>query len=572
MRGILLLKSGRKDFLNRFDLLGMFIYLLIVGSVLVFIFWPILAVLIKSIYQKGIYDFSNYQLLFTENRQLLLNSIFVALLSTFFAVFIGLNIALFITHSNNRGKKIVFMVLLLTMISPPFISSLAYIMLFGKRGIITYKLLGLSLNPYGWHGIVLMQSIGYTSLAALLIIGVLRGINKSVEQASLDLGADSFKTLIKVIIPMAKPGIMAAALIVFIKSLSDFGTPVIIGGGYSVLATEAYLNVIGLYNLPRASAMSILLMIPALVAFILYRRVLGKSQFFSGRVDSSGYNEMKLAGWINFSLAFISWLFVSFMLLKYITIFWGAFAKTWGVDFSFSLKHIKAVNNNHLGSFMRSLKYSLIAGIVGSVIGLLLSYFLERKKFPGYRVLDFVATLPFMIPGTFFGIGYILAFHNYPLALTGTGFIVIVNCIYRQLPIGTKAGTAVLSQLDPEIEYGAQDLGAREVYVFKDIVLPNLKPAFLLSFINTFTTTMTTIGAVIFLISPGSKVATVEMFDVIKNGEIGLGAVFACMIIISVLIINISFSRVFLRQKNYAFTRDRRAFYVSSAETLDQKI
>jgi len=217
--------------------------------------WPIAAVLITSVYNNGSISFNYYYDLFTVNRKLLLNSIFVASLSTILSVSWGLVIALFITHSNNKGKKVVFSVLLLTMISPPFVTSLAYIMLLGKRGIITYQLLGLSLNPYGWHGIVLMQTLGFTSLAALLIIGVLRGIDKNLEQASLDLGADSYQTLTGIIIPLVKPGIIAAALITFIRSLADFGTPIIIGGGYSVLATEAYLNVVGLYNLPRASSL-----------------------------------------------------------------------------------------------------------------------------------------------------------------------------------------------------------------------------------------------------------------------------------------------------------------------------
>ncbi len=545
------------------------IYIVVIGGVLIFTLWPIVAVLLKSIFNNGSLDFSSYKQLFTQNRELLLNSLFVAVLTTFFALVLGLSIALYVTHSNLKGKKIVFAILLLTMISPPFVSSLSYIMLFGRRGLIIYKLLGLKLNPYGWHGIVLMQSISHASLAALLIIGVLRGIDKSIEASSLDLGASSFKTLMKVTIPMAKPGIIAAALIVFVKSLSDFGTPIIIGGGFSVLATEAYLNVIGLYNLSKASAMSTLLLLPALIVFFVYRRVMSKSQFFTSKTVQSGDSSLKLPGWLKIILASITWSFLIFEILKYSTIFWGAFAKTWGVNYSFSLIHVKNLNYVKLESFLRSLKYSFIAGFVGSIIGLFLSYILERKKIPGSRVLDFVATLPFMIPGTFFGIGYILAFHNKPLALTGTAFIVVVNCIYRQLPLGTKTGAAVLSQLNPDIESSAKDLGASEFHVFKDIVLPSLKPAFLLSFINTFTSTMTTIGAIIFLISPGSKVATVEMFDAIKNGDIGIGAVFANLIIISVLIINISFAWFILKKKNSTFFVGRGKTNVSAIETIN---
>jgi len=219
---------------------GKLVYLIIVLSVLIFVLWPIMAVLIKSVYHNGQIDFSYYHQLFTTNKKLLTNSIFISTLSTIISVFLGLCIALYITHSNNKGKIFVLGTLLLTMISPPFVSSLAYIMLFGRRGIITYKLLHLSLNPYGWHGIVIMQSIGHASMSALLIIGVLKGIDKSLEHASRDLGASSFNTLVNIILPMARPGILVALLISFIKSLSDFGTPIIIGGGYNVLAVRLW--------------------------------------------------------------------------------------------------------------------------------------------------------------------------------------------------------------------------------------------------------------------------------------------------------------------------------------------
>ncbi len=572
------MNSGRPSMVNKIkqevsfkdtsfsDFIAGLIYVLIAASVLLFILWPTIAILVKSVYYNGNFTFGQYIQLFTENRQLLLNSILVAASSTVLAVILGLFVALFITHSGNRGKKTVFAVLLLTMISPPFVSALSYIMLFGRRGIITYYLLGLSINPYGWHGVVLMQTLSHASLAALIILGVLRGIDKSLEQASRDLGAGSLSTLLKITIPLAKPGIIAAALISFIQSLADFGTPIIIGGNFTVLATEAYLNVIGLYNLPRAAAMGTLLMIPALLMFVIYRRVVENSEYFSLRVGSD--SSLVLSRWINHVLALVTWAFILFQLLQYATILWGAFAKTWGVDFTFSMKHIQALGMGQLLAFARSLEYALIAALAGSLIGMIIAYMVERKKFPGYRILDFLATLPYMIPGPFLGIAYVLAFHDKPLILTGTVFIVIVNCIYRQLPISTKAGTAILTQLNPETEYGARDLGADEISTFKDVILPSLKPAFLIGFINTFTTTMTTIGAIIFLVVPGSEVATVQMFNAIKTGQIGVSAVIANMIIIVTLAVNLAFSYFILRPQRYKDSEKMEGTYVSAIEGI----
>lgn len=548
------------------NLIASSVYITLAVSVAVFIIWPTIAILMESVYYDGQFTLTQYISLFTENQQLLLNSIWVSTLSTFLAVVLGLIVALFISHSANRGKKTVFAVLLLTLISPPFVSALSYIMLFGRRGIITYNLLGLNINPYGWHGVVLLQSIGHASIAALIILGVLRGIDKSLEQASLDLGANSLQTLLKITIPLAKPGIVAAALICFVQSLADFGTPVIIGGNFTVLATEAYLNVIGLYNLPRAAAMGTLLLIPALIMFIIYRNVVKNSQYFS--VRQSNESTLVLSKWLNIILGVITWSFVAFQLIQYITILWGAFARTWGVDFSLSLKHINALGSSQIASFVRSLEYSFLAALIGSLIGLILAYMIERKKFPGYQFLDFMVTLPYMIPGPFLGIAYVLAFHDYPLLLTGTAFIVVVNCIYRQLPIGTKAATTVLTQLNPEIEYGARDLGASEIHAFKDVVLPALKPAFLISFINTFTTTMITIGAIIFLMVPGSEVATVQMFNAIKTGDIGLSAVIANMIIIATLGINLAFSYFILRPARHKDTMEKEMAYVPAIEGI----
>jgi iron(III) transport system permease protein len=206
------------------------------------------------------------------------------------------------------------------------------------------------------------------------------------------------------------------------------------------------------------------------------------------------------------------------------------------------------VSFSKMPSFFRSLYYAFIAAIATSVIGLLLSYYIERRRFKGAKSFDLIASLPYIIPGPFFGIGYVLAFNDYPLALTGTGLIVVLNCVFRQIPISTKAASATLSNISTELEDAARDLGASNFRIIRGIIMPLLKPAFLVSFVNTFTATMTTVGAIIFLITPSAKVATVELFNVIREGKYGLAAVLACMIITATLLINVVFSRLLLRE------------------------
>ncbi len=523
---------------------------LVLASVLVFILWPVLAVFFQSIVIDGRLDFSAYTWLFTDEIGLLWNSVFVSTLSTVFSVLLGVCVALYLTHTRLPGKKIVFGVLMLSIIAPPFVSSLVYIMLFGRRGLVTHKLLGLTLNPYGWHGVVLMQTAGFTAMAALLILGVLHRVDRAQEFASHDLGASAFSTLVNVTLPLAMPGILVAGVVVFIRSLSDFGTPIIIGGRFSVLATQAYLNVVGLYDMPRAAAMSMALLVPALVAFLIYRRVIGRCNFASDSTQlEHGHERIALSPLLLWGLAICTWGYIGFELLKYGTIFAGAVTRTWGVDFTPTLAHFQALTEDKLDCFFRSLRYALVAGAAGAVMGAVIAYVLERKQVFGARFFDFVADFPYIIPGPFFGIAYILAFHNPPLILTGTAFIVVANCVYRQLPISIKSGMAVLKQCRPEIEAGARDLGAKDRHVFMDIVAPLMRPAILIAFINTFTMTMITIGAIIFLVSPSTKVATVAMFGEIKRGRIGEASVLANLIIVTVLAVNLLFSWLYLRKR-----------------------
>jgi iron(III) transport system permease protein len=518
------------------------IFIILYMLVIIFILWPIISVAFNSIYINDNFSLEAYKELTLDNTKLLGNSIFIAIASTFFAILISIVISIYLTQFKSRMKKFIYSSLLISMISPPFVASLAFIILFGRRGLITYNFFHLDFNPYGWQGIVLMETLGCIPIATLLIVFSIRSIDNRIIQASNDLGADDLSTLLYVILPMAKPGIIVASLICFVTSLSDFGTPIIIGGGFNVLATEAYLNVTGVCNLPLASAMCIFLLLPSFLLFILYRKQMSKNKMYSYQSFSDNQledNKLKLPICIKIFISFITYLFIIFVILKYLTIIAGGFASFDDGKISFTLDYFKKIDYAKFSSFERSIIYSFISAIVGSILGMLISYSVEMRKIKFPQFLDFITTLPYMLPGTLFGIGYILSFKNPPLQLIGTSAIVILNCIFKQLPISTKAGSEIISQLNPEIENAAKDIGAGNFYVIKDIILPMLKPAFLISFINIFTSTMVTIGALIFLISPGKEVATIQLFSAIKQGDLGVGCVIASMIIFVTVFVNL---------------------------------
>lgn len=536
-------------FLNFIDKL---ILLTILFLVIIFIFYPMLSVISKSFIVNGEFTLDIYKSLLNKNIMLLKNSLFVAILTTLISTLLSIAVSIYISFTNSKYKKILTTILMLTMISPPFVSSLAYISLFGRRGFITHNILGFTANTYGWQGIVAMQSLGFTSLNALMLIGVINGIDKSLFNSSLDLGGNSSYTITKILIPLMRPGIIVVGLLTFVRSLADFSTLIIIGGSFNVLATQAYLNVVAYSNLPMAAAISILLFIPAIIAFILYRIFLKDSNIITGTNLRGESNEtmVRIEGFFPRLFQIIAYLFLTMMILQYLSIFISAMTKQRFGTMYFTFDNIKESKNYISGSFLRSILYSLITGAVGSIIGFLISYYLEIRKIKGMKIIDFISTMPYIIPGTFFGLGYILAFNKYPLELTGTGLIVILNCIFKQLPLPTKASSAVISQINPQVTEACKDLGAHDINILKDVITPMSKPAFLISFVNNFTATMTTIGSIIFLVYPGKKLATLVMFDAIQSGEYRIGSVIACMLILITLVVNITFSKFLLEEKN----------------------
>ncbi len=522
------------------------IFIIIYALILLFILWPIIAVVFNSIYVDGKFTLDAYSDLTFKSTKLLYNSFIVAFSSATIAVVISTIIAIYVTLTKGHLKKFIMVILLVSMISPPYVDSLSFIILFGKRGLITHKLLGLNINPYGFMGIVIMETLAHIPRATLFIIMAMESIDKNIIHASRDLGSDELSLLRSIILPMSKHGMLSAFFISFVTSLSDFGTPIVIGGGFNVLATEAYLNITGVSNIPLASAMSIYLLIPSLVFFLIYRKQMAKDQVFSYQatnlLEQEEEDYLNLPNGIKYVIKLVTYFFMLVVIVKYLTIFSGSFISFSGGDVSFTLKYFDKIDSAKLSSFKRSIQYSFVSGIAGSVIGILLAYGINRNKIPGKNFIDFVATLPYMMPGTLFGIAYILAFKNPPLLLIGTSAIVILNCIFKQIPISSKAGAQALSKINPEIENAAKDCGASNFHLLKDIVLPLLTPAFITSFINIFSSTMVTIGALIFLVSPGKDVATVQLFSAIKEGNLGVGCILANMIILTTIIVNLSMS------------------------------
>lgn len=391
-------------------LLDYSILVILILSILLFIFFPIFSVIRLSVWKNGVFTLQYYrELLSLDNIKLIGNSLWVSLLSSCFTTFFAFCIALYGFTLRGKMKFLLKSSLMLTMISPPFVSALALIMLFGRRGLITYGIFGLSVNPYGWQGIVLLQTIGSISFAALMLFGSFEKIDMRQIWASSDLGASPFSTLKNIIIPSVLPGILSVFFILFTINMADFGTPIIIGGRYRVLATEAYLQVLSSPHLGKAAAMSILMIPPAIFAFYFYRKNLKKTNHLSqgDKLVSYSVTPYRLPKSIRIPLLFIVFLFFFIMFLKYGNIFLSTISNTATGTIQFTSKNFENLPRSQMESFCHSITYSLIAAIIASFLGVFLSYYAHRREIFGMKIMEFMASLPYIIPGTFFGLGYV---------------------------------------------------------------------------------------------------------------------------------------------------------------------
>lgn len=463
---------------------------------------------------------------FTDKRLLeaFWHTILSSTLSTATATILGFIYAYTLNYTRVPGKKFMRIVALLPTMAPSVVTGLAFIMLFGRRGIITYKMLHLTVDLYGWVGLWIVQTIAFFPLAYITISGVLKSISPNLELAAQNLGATGFTLFRTVTLKLATPGIASAFLLVAINALADFGNPMLIGGNYNVLATEAYTQVTGMWNLPLAAALSMLLVIPTILVFFIQKYYIDRKSFVTvtGK-PVSGLNRDIVSKKGTVILYIICLLMDIVILLVIGIVVCFAFTKAFGANNLFTLSNF---NEGVIKSkpMRNSWMFSIIAAFLTTIIGVILGFLVTRKKFPGKNIVDFLAMLPVSLPGTFIGLSLIMSFNGNPLNLTGTMAIVIIGMTIRQVPVGYRNAVAGFKQIDKSIEEAATNLGGSSVKTFINVVLPMLKNAFSVSFVYTFMKCMNTLSTVIFLISPKWMLASVSILNLADHGFYGVAS------------------------------------------------
>jgi iron(III) transport system permease protein len=503
---------------------------------LVFVVWPVVRVLALSFTGPAGLGVSQYAAFFSTWRlfRILVNSLLVSAVSTVITVAVALILAYAVTRTTVPGKRFLSLMSLLPLISPPFLVSLAFILLFGRNGVVT-RALGLDWSIYGFHGIVIAQVFTFLPPAYILLANVLGNIDASLEEAAENLGAGLLTTLRRVTLALARPGLASAALIVFILCMTDFGNPILVGGRYNVLATEIYAQVVGMNDFPAAAVMSVVLLVPCLIAYLANTYVVGRRSYVT--VSAGARTAVRptppAVRWVLFALSGGIALAIA---LIYALIPLGSLVRLWGTDWSLSLAHY-GFRSTVEGAWpiWNSVKLALISGVIGTVLALLTAYVVERRRLTGARTIEALSLLPAALPGTVIGVGYILAFNVPPVLLTGTVWILVASVVFWKLPVAVLAAINTLKQVDPAIEEAAVSLGAGAVRTFTRVVLPLLTGTAFSIFIYFFVNGMVTVSAVIFLIYPGFNLGSVAILAQVENGYPGVACALGTIILAIVI-------------------------------------
>lgn len=512
-----------------------------------FILYPLFVLLIDSVYTEGklTLDVFKRVLSLQRFRTAFVNTLKLGFLTGILSTVIGLLFAYVDCYVQVRTKileKLFNVVSLLPVVSPPFVLSLSTIMLFGRSGIITRSILKIyDANIYGMWGIVIVQTLTFFPVCYLMLKGLLKNIDPSLEEAARDMGASRGKVFLDVTLPLMLPGLGNAFLVTFMESVADFANPMLIGGSYDTLATTIYLQVTGSYDATGAAAMSVILLSLTLVLFFIQKYYLEAKTTATLTGKASRVRMMITEKSVTVPLTILCGMVAIFVILMYIMIPFGALFKLWGRDYSLSLKWFDYLfKYSGLKAFKDSFVLSIIAAPLTALLSMIISYLVVKRKFRSRGFIEFVSMLAMAVPGTVLGVGYIRGyanglFHTGVLqGIYGTGLILIIVFIVRSLPVGTRSGISALRQIDKSIEESAYDLGANSGKVFMTVTLPLIKDSFFSGLVTAFVRSITAISAIILLVTPQFLLITCQINEFAEKGYYGVACAYATILILIV--------------------------------------
>ena len=480
-------------------------------------------------------------------NQTLIRSLTVSTITTIVATVIGVPLAYLFTRYKIYGGKIINIMIIMSLMSPPFIGAYSWIILLGRSGVITKFLQNIGINfpsIYGFLGIILVFTLKLYPYIFLYVSGALNSIDSSLEEASESLGASKIKRLLSVTFPVIKPTIAAGAIMVFMSSLADFGTPMLIGEGYKVLpvlAYEEYMSETG-GNAGMAAALSIIIVLCSLTVLLLQKYLTNKKNYTMSTLRPPAKKELKPLYKILVSLLLFFVGFVTF--LPQIVVIVISFLNTNGPVFTsgFGLTSYQTIFFRLATNIKNTFTFSTIAILLIIVISILTARLITKNRGKSSALMDVLVMFPYVIPGAVLGISLLLTFNKQPLILAGTPLIMIIAYVIRKMPYTVRSSSAILQQIDGSVEEASISLGESPMKSFFKVTVRIMMPGIISGAILSWISTINELSSSVMLYTGKTATISVAIYTEVVRASFGTAAALASILTITTILSFIIFN------------------------------
>ena len=513
------------------------------------LFLPVGSVLTSSLYDDGQFSFGNYLTFFSERRffTAFTNTLVVGFGGLVGALILGSIMGFCISRFQIAGSRFVSLLAILALVSPPFIGAYSWIVLFGAGGFVRGALrdIGINMPPiYGLAGILIVFSLKFYPYVYLLVSGALSNVNRSLEEAAEGLGLTPLQRTMKISFPLILPALSAGGLLALIHAIADFGTPRLLGRGYSTLATEAYAAYsaeVG-SNMSMGTTISVILICVSMI-FVLLQRYMSRRNVYHGNLIHKPV-KIRLRGWKNV-LAHVAVYTIGFCgALPVIISVIYSFRRTSGPVFKegFALQSYERIVFNLSDVVSNSLTFATASVLLIVVAGTLIGCLVARRTTVSTSLLDGAFMIPYVMPGIVIGIAYIAAFNTGPIVLTGTAAIIILSIFIRRLPYTVRTTSSALRQISPSMEEAAISLGYSPFRAFMRVTVPLIVPGIIAGGMLSFVTAINELSSSLVLYVGSTMTMPVRIYLLILDGDFGVAAALATILLgISGLAVYIAF-------------------------------
>lgn len=544
-------RPGRRRDVSIRVALGVCICVVALGAV-----YPTAATLSQGLSREALPQYAEFMTTGVD-LEILRNTLVLGFLVGTVGTAVGFLFAFVQTRLAVPGKRVLHVLALVPIVSPPFAVATAAVVLYGRRGIVTHGLLGWDYDLYGLDGLVLVLSLSFFPVGYLGLLGMMRALDPALEEAATNLGAGRWQAFRTVLLPLLAAGFAAPFLLLFVEAIADLANPLAIGGDYTVLASRAYLAITGEYDLTRASVYCVILLFPTVSLFLLQRRWLGKKTRTTVTGKPSGSVSL-ITGWVRWPPYVLALMISALIVSLYGTVVLGAITTVFGMDNSLTFDHLREVIvGAGQEAVTDTITLAVIATPIAGLLGMLLAWLAARhlKRSAGW--LDFVGTLGIAVPGTVLGIGYVIAYRNgvhlgpVPVvpglvggsAVAGGALAIILAYVTRNIPAGLRTGAAALTQLHGSIEEASLNLGAGPLVTFRKVTLPLIRPAFLAGLSYSFARSMTSISTIILLVTPETKIMASQILSAASTGRYGVAFAY-CTVLMTIILAGFGLIRI----------------------------